>query len=67
MLHYPRMEVTCDGKDCNRSVYLILEDRTGYRGGYDLTNHQAQTQLENDHSWTVEGDSYYCEGCRPHD
>lgn len=61
MLHDPEMECTCDGEDCNESVFLPM---SWYVGGYDLTDSDAKALLENHHDWLVDGDHHYCPDCK---
>lgn len=61
MIHDPELEVTCDGTDCEVSVYLPM----GWTvGGYNLTDDATEKLLTNDHDWLVMGESHYCCDCK---
>jgi len=61
MIHDPEIEVTCDGTDCEESVYLSMWWTTG---GYNRTDDSIDNLLVADHNWLVKGDSHYCEHCK---
>ena len=61
MIHSPELEVTCDGTDCDESVYLPM----GWGiGGYDLNDESIERLLTGDHDWLVMGENHYCRGCK---
>jgi hypothetical protein len=61
MIHDPEIEVTCDGTDCNESVFLPMCWNTG---GYNRTDESIGRLLAMDHDWLVKGGSHYCENCK---
>jgi len=61
MIHDPELEITCDGTDCDKSVFLPM---TWNCSGYDLSDTAIERILDTDHGWLTVSDNHYCEDCK---
>lgn len=63
MIHNAMVEVTCDGKSCNYSMWVkpdfVYPDYSGKNGYYDTSDSSIEKKLVSD-DWIVEDSKHYC-------
>ena len=69
MIFDAKVEVTCDGQNCQESVLIEPEytypDYSGKGGSYDTSTEAIERKLRRE-GWLTEGGKQYCsEGCKP--
>lgn len=55
-IHDPTTEVTCDGEDCDKTIFIGM---TYTVGGYNENSGEIA-----DNGWKTIGDKHFCEGCQ---
>lgn len=66
MIHDPKVEVTCDGKDCRESVEIqpeyVYRNMSGSSGFYDCSDSAIEDKLPKE-GWTAADGKHLCESC----